>query len=93
MPLPREGVTGVGYGVCTYRVRGRMRAAISLPPMKKEALEKAACRRAKADPYVTLAQRTIDLYLTAGIIPSARIRAVRPGGALNAEGWRLCLPA
>ena len=75
--LSHEGVTGVGYGVCTYRVTGEDESRHFLASYEKEALEKAACRRAKADPYVTLAQRTIDLYLTAGIIPSAKDPALQ----------------
>ncbi|MBR6486432.1 MAG: AmmeMemoRadiSam system protein A [Lachnospiraceae bacterium] len=69
--LSHEGTFGVGYGICTYKVEpagaagiktGRDFLSIWEEQRKKVLYEK----RAKEDPYVKLARKTIESYINDG---------------------------
>ena len=66
--LSHEDVTGVGYGICTYKVVGDDDDARYLDKYleaeKKTLLEK----KAMEDPYVKLARKTIETYIKDGYV-------------------------
>ncbi|MCR5357865.1 MAG: AmmeMemoRadiSam system protein A [Lachnospiraceae bacterium] len=69
--LSHEGTFGVGYGICTYKVEspddksaGSGRDFLSIwEEQRKKVLDE---KRAKEDPYVKLARRTIEEYINEG---------------------------
>lgn len=64
--LSHQDVTGVGYGICTYKVisgdKDRRYLEQYLEEEKKALLEK----KAMEDPYVKLARKTIETYIKEG---------------------------
>ena len=67
--LSYEGPFGVGYGICTFHVRGMDETRNFLEQF--EAREKARLRaqQEKEDPYVKLARFTIETWLSTGKRP------------------------
>ncbi|MCI9143814.1 MAG: AmmeMemoRadiSam system protein A [Lachnospiraceae bacterium] len=67
--LSYEGPFGVGYGICTFHVRGMDETRNFLEQF--EAREKARLRvqQEKEDPYVKLARHTIETWLSTGKRP------------------------
>ncbi len=69
--LSHEGTFGVGYGICTYKVKSpagdsekTRRDFLSIwEAQRKKVLDDM---RAKEDPYVRLARRTIETYVNEG---------------------------
>lgn len=61
--LSHEDVTGVGYGVCTYRVTGESEERHMLEKWKKRQSAEFARKRAHEDLYVRLARRQVELYV------------------------------
>lgn len=69
--LSHEGTFGVGYGVCTYRVKSmdcKEREFLRIWDEKRN--EELAEKRRNEDPYVMLARDTIESYIRDGIKPS-----------------------
>ena len=62
--LVHEDVTGVGYGICTYRADGTDDGRHFLQQFQKETYRKLEERKMKEDPYVALARRTIEAYVS-----------------------------
>ena len=64
--LSHQDVTGVGYGICTFYPEGpdgnRRFLDKYLAKLEKETAEQAA----KADPYVQLARKSLETYITEG---------------------------
>ena len=87
--LSYEGPFGVGYGICTFHVRGmeRGRSIENAPSTDEtrnfleqfEAREKKrlCAQQAKEDPYVKLARHTIETWLRTGELP--RVPEELPG--------------
>lgn len=87
--LSYEGPFGVGYGICTFHVRGMERGcSIENAPSTDETrnfLEQFEARekkrlcaqQAKEDPYVKLARHTIETWLRTGELP--RVPEELPG--------------
>ncbi len=69
--LSHEGTFGVGYGVCTYRVKGndcKEREFLRIWDEKRD--KELAEKRKNEDPYVMLARDTIESYIKDGKKPS-----------------------
>ena len=69
--LSHEGTFGVGYGVCTYRVKSmdcKEREFLRIWDEKRN--EELAEKRRNEDPYVMLARDTIESYVRDGKKPS-----------------------
>lgn len=64
--LCHQDVTGVGYGVCTYRVTGRDAARNFLDQYEAKEKERLRQRRVKEDPYVALARETVETFVRDG---------------------------
>ncbi len=68
--LSYEGTFGVGYGICTYRVKesgdkiNSERKFLEIWETKK--MEELRARRETEDPYVRLARKSIEAYLKEG---------------------------
>lgn len=58
-----EEVTGVGYGVCTYRVTGRDESRHFLSQYEEKQKKRLAGQIEAQDPYVALARLTISRYI------------------------------
>ena len=63
--LSHEDVTGVGYGICTFRPGKVSEERRFLVRWRQEQAEKLAEQRAKEDGYVRLARETIEKYVSA----------------------------
>ena len=61
--LSHEDVTGVGYGICTFHPAGPDEGRHFLDQYLRREREKAAARRATADPYVRLAYLSTESYV------------------------------
>lgn len=68
--LSYEGVTGVGYGICTYRVIGKNSRRKFLD--RVEAVEDKTIEntRSSEDPYILLARLTVENYIRTGSVLS-----------------------
>lgn len=67
--LSYEGPYGVGYGICTYEVKGRDAERNFKAQYEKMQVERFVEHRAKEDAYVRLARRTIEEYVRKGKKP------------------------
>ena len=70
--LCHQDVTGVGYGVCTYRVTGRDAARNFLDQYEAKEKERLRQRRVKEDPYVALARETVEVFVSLHIAGELR---------------------
>ncbi len=61
--LSHQDVTGVGYGICTFKVTGEDAGRHFLDEYKKEKLNLLSEKEAKSDAYVRLAKATIEKYI------------------------------
>lgn len=64
--LSHQDVTGVGYGVCTFRVTGTDPHRNFLDQYEAEQEKKIAAAREGEDPYTALARRTVETYIRTG---------------------------
>ena len=64
-----EDVTGVGYGVCSFRPAGPDENRRFLDRYKTAQEEKLRQRRSREDPYVRLARETVESYVLERKIP------------------------
>ncbi|MDD7363420.1 MAG: AmmeMemoRadiSam system protein A [Peptoniphilus sp.] len=62
--LSYEGVTGVGYGVCTYLVSERNDDRRFLARYEARERAEREVRRAREDDYVALARKSVETYVT-----------------------------
>jgi len=76
--LSHEDVTGVGYGICTYKCTGEDKDRAFLDKWYEDRLMKLDKERSAEDIYVTLARNTIENYIKDGTI-------IRAGGDLPDE--------
>lgn len=67
--LSHEDVTGVGYGVCTYKVTGEDDRRFFLRQFESEEAKNLAARRAAEDSYVRLARMTVDSWIKYHVKP------------------------
>ena len=58
-----EDVTGVGYGICSFRPDGESEERRFLDRYRARMEEKLLARRAGEDPYVRLARETVEMYV------------------------------
>ena len=58
-----EDVTGVGYGICSFRPAGEDETRRFLEQYRSMQEEKLRQRRSKEDPYVRLARETVEAYV------------------------------
>ncbi|MBR0461826.1 MAG: AmmeMemoRadiSam system protein A [Erysipelotrichaceae bacterium] len=61
--LVHEDVTGVGYGICTYKADGEDENCCYLERHENRVRESLKEKMMKEDPYVSLARRTIETYV------------------------------
>ena len=61
--LVHEDVTGVGYGICTYLVSGNDESRHFLEQHEQKIRQALEEKRKQEDPYVSLARKTIELYV------------------------------
>ena len=61
--LSHEDVTGVGYGICSFRPTGPDANRQFLDIRQREQEKLAAGRREKADPFVRLAWQSVESYV------------------------------
>lgn len=62
--LSHADVTGVGYGVCTYRVIGPDPSRNFYEQYTGKRLEELTMQRKAEDPYVALARQSLEAYVT-----------------------------
>ncbi|MBP3468599.1 MAG: AmmeMemoRadiSam system protein A [Lachnospiraceae bacterium] len=67
--LSYEGPFGVGYGVCTYEIKGQDTERNFYERFEKILAEKVKAQREKEDAYVSLARKTIEGYICTGEKP------------------------
>ena len=67
--LSHQDVTGVGYGICTYRVTGEDGSRKFLEKHVKAQAADAAERKASEDPYVALARLTVETFVNHHTLP------------------------
>ena len=58
-----EDVTGVGYGICSFRPAGENPERKFLEKYRREQADRLAQRRAGEDPYVRLARETVESWV------------------------------
>ena len=64
-----EDVTGVGYGICSFRPGGASGERRFLDSWRAAKEEQLSARRAAEDPYVRLARETVEAYVREGRMP------------------------
>ena len=67
--LSYEGPFGVGYGICTFHVRGMDETRNFLEQFEIQEKERLRAQQEKEDPYVKLARFTIETWLSTGKRP------------------------
>ena len=67
--LSHQDVTGVGYGICTYKVTGEDSSRRFLDQAMAETESEAAVRKANEDPFVSLARLTVETYIKRHTLP------------------------
>lgn len=61
--MSHQDVTGVGYGICSFKVTGQDESRRFLEKYLDEQAEKAAVKREHEDAYVRLARRSLESYI------------------------------
>ena len=61
--LSHQDVTGVGYGVCTYRVTGEDKNRLFLQQWEEKRDEELRKRKEAEDAYVRLARQSLESYI------------------------------
>lgn len=61
--LSHQDVTGVGYGICTYAVRGQDESRHLLARWESRQRARIDEERAKEDPYVKLARQSVESWV------------------------------
>lgn len=61
--LSHEDITGVGYGICSFRPMGMNAERRFLERYRKEQEEQLRQRRGKEDPFVRLARETVESWV------------------------------
>ena len=64
-----EDVTGVGYGICSFRPQGESGDRKFLERYRARMEDQLHNRRTKEDPYVRLARETVEMYVREGRVP------------------------
>ena len=64
--LSHQDITGVGYGICTYRVTGEDPSRRMLAKWEQRKEEERKKQRAAEDAYVRLARQSLTAYITKG---------------------------
>lgn len=67
--LSYEGPFGVGYGICTFHIRGMDETRNFLEQFEILEKERLRAQQEKEDPYVKLARHTIETWLSTGKRP------------------------
>lgn len=66
--LSHEDITGVGYGVCTYRTLGEDMSRNFLDQYREKQHRQLEEKRLRQDPYVRLARQSVEHYVRSGEI-------------------------
>ena len=61
--LSHQDITGVGYGVCTYRVTGEDKGRLFLQQWEERRDEELRKRKEAEDAYVRLARKSLESYI------------------------------
>ena len=61
--LVHQDVTGVGYGICTYRTKGEDNDRHFREQYQEKVQEELRKKRTSEDPYVALARKTIETWV------------------------------
>jgi AmmeMemoRadiSam system protein A/AmmeMemoRadiSam system protein B len=88
--LSHEDVTGVGYGVCTFRVTGDDPSRNFLDQYEKKEEKRLSERKANEDPYTALARKTVELYIKTGKKPPLPKRGEVPDEMLDRKAGVFC---
>lgn len=90
--LSHEGTFGVGYGVCTFEVKGIAPQREFLKKYEKKIKKQAKEKRDKEDAYVRLARKTIETYVQTG--EKISLPPVKRYGVIVSRGYKrgLLLP-
>ena len=67
--LSHQDVTGVGYGICTYKVTGEDNSRKFLVTFVEEKESEASERKANEDPFVSLARLTVETFIRHNTLP------------------------
>ena len=65
-----EDITGVGYGICSFRPTGKDEERRFLDRYRAEQEEKLRQKRSGDDPFVRLARETVESYVTERKLPN-----------------------
>ena len=68
--LSHQDITGVGYGVCTFSVRGEDGSRHFLERRLQAEQARTESARKEEDPWTSLARFTIESFVREGVIPS-----------------------
>ncbi len=79
--LSHQDITGVGYGVCTFRVRGEDGSRHFLERRLQTEQARTESARKEEDPWTSLARFTIESFVREGVIPSVSGNAAICGAA------------
>jgi AmmeMemoRadiSam system protein A len=63
-----EGPFGVGYAVAEFTPEGKADGETLLDKLDRQDIEKLSEMRNNEDPYTALARRTLEMYVTSGIV-------------------------
>ena len=88
--LSHQGVTGVGYGVCTFRVTGDDPERNFLEQYEAKAAARIKQEREKEDPYVRLARQTVEMYIRTGKTPNPPKKGDVPDEMLTRKAGVFC---
>ncbi|MGN0364054.1 MAG: AmmeMemoRadiSam system protein A [Bilifractor sp.] len=88
--LSHEDVTGVGYGVCTFRVTGDDPERNFLDRYEKSESVRLEQERSAEDPYVKLARKTVEMYIRTGRTPDLPKRGEVPVEMLTRRAGVFC---
>ena len=67
--LSHQDVTGVGYGICTYKVTGEDSTRRFLESFIEDKRTEVAARKSNEDPFVALARLTAETYVRYHTLP------------------------
>jgi AmmeMemoRadiSam system protein A len=88
--LSHQDITGVGYGVCTFRVTGEDPHRNFLDQYEAAQRAKIEAARAGEDPYVALERRTVETYIRTGRIIRVPKRGEVPDEMLDRRAGVFC---
>ncbi len=88
--LSHQDVTGVGYGVCTFRVTGIDPNRNFLDQYEEAQKKKISAEREGEDPYVALERKTVETYVRTGRAPRVPKKGEVPDEMLEKKAGVFC---